>query len=352
MPKLSHNNSIDDSVYRTPQMHKILGYKAISYNSQSKEIADESRVSLLKGIIADTHIQAISTVCKDYKYVVAIRETGTLSIKRIKEGAKAKPHTILEKSIKPSSINGKYRNPEKGTQILEKVKALNLDGFVGHWDDNGLVGVRVDNVPNGVIVEEKNNNGIVIKYIKVDLESPTGGIALENLQKAENWQKYLYTGDYDLHEAIHASGGTGSGQIMEACPEKVKLINRLNAGIQQIDSTRVGLIELKNGTLHMLPGSDYAMIQHGDQATYRMNQIIEARKSTDNKSIDEPLSPLSPTTSNTNLLFEIQKSVENKNPPKLTRLVTQGSSFSRNPMFETQKSVENKSVAKLVRALL
>ena len=40
--------------------------------------------------------------------MIAIRETGPLSVRCILQGAKAKPHTILEKSIKDSSLRRGY----------------------------------------------------------------------------------------------------------------------------------------------------------------------------------------------------------------------------------------------------
>lgn len=166
---------------------------------------------------------------------------------------------------------------------MQWLYSQDLDGFVGHWDELGLAGVRIDNPPQGVLdmdIVQTGKNGE--QYVPIDTDAEDGGPALTRLKSNPCWKQYLYTGDYDLHEAYAALGG-GGGQIPEATPEKVKLLNRLNAGIAKNyreggteKVRRSGAAEKKGGTLHMLEGSDYAMFQHGDQATYRMNQYLEA----------------------------------------------------------------------------
>ncbi|WP_370424161.1 hypothetical protein AB8O64_35955 (plasmid) [Streptomyces sp. QH1-20] len=220
-------------------------------------------------------------MCKEHKYTICVRLTGEPSIRRIAEGAKPKPHTILEKSIKDSSVKAKYGT--RAASVMERLRNQDLDGFVGHWNQLGLAGVRIDNPPQEILdmnIAQTGRNGE--QYVPVDVDADDGGPALTRLKSNPHWKQYLYTGDYDLHEAYAARGG-GGGQIPEATPEKVKLLNRLNAGIaknyREGGGERVrrsGTAVKKGGSLHMLEGSDYAMFQHGDQATYRMNQYLEA----------------------------------------------------------------------------
>jgi len=227
------------------------------------------RTAKLHDIVSQTHVQAISDVCKKHKYVIAIRETGPLSIRRIQEGAKAKPHTILEKTVKQSSIQNVYG--AQADHVLNRLQNLDLDGFVGHWNGGNLVGIRVDRHPpalNHVVVPAP------VPHVPIDLTQNDGGNNIRLLKLIPAWKTYLYTGDYDLHEAHDF--GPNKGQIPEATPEKVKLLNRLNAGVAQADPTRQGQAELTDGRIHMTAGSDHAMFQHGDQATYRMNQHLES----------------------------------------------------------------------------
>lgn len=232
------------------------------------------RISKLHEIVASTHIGAISKVCQKYHYVIGVRETGPLSVKRIKQGAKAKPHTILEKSIKGSSLAKGYG--DNAPAMLARVKQLDLDGFVGHWQNGALVGVRVDGHPPQLAALVQNGpNGE--PYVPLDLANATGGNAIAQLKQIPGWKTLLYTGDYDLHEVYRA--GAGGGQIPEASLEKVSMLNRLNAAIAEVDPTRVGQAHLEGGRVHMdAASSQHAMFQHGDQATYRMNQHLEARE--------------------------------------------------------------------------
>jgi len=238
----------------------------------------KDRQDKLKEIVADTHIGPISAACQKYLYVIAVRETGPLSVKRIKEGAKAKPHTILEKSIKESSLASGYG--EQAQEMLARVKHLDLDGFVGHWQGGKLIGVRVDRHPPELdhLVEHG-----ATPYVPVDLQSADGGDRIVQLKQLPGWRTFLYTGDYDLHE-VYRAGGSG-GQIPEASVEKVSLLNRLNAAIAAADPTRAGSAALEHedgdtsrpARVHMdAATSQHAMFQHGDQATYRMNQHLEA----------------------------------------------------------------------------
>ncbi|BDA66013.1 hypothetical protein RIVM261_085800 [Rivularia sp. IAM M-261] len=246
----------------------------IIYNQFTK------RTGKLKEIVWEKHLDAIADVCKKNKYTIAIRETGPLSIKRIAQGAKAKPHTILEKSIKESSLKKGYEDEAK--DILKKLEKLDLDGFVGHWNEAGkLIGIRIDKIPRNIkrrfklIVKERDR----IAFVPLDLEKNDGGKAIRKLKITPDWKKYLYTGDYDLHEVYSHKGG-GSGQIPEATPEKVKLLNQLNEGIQKSgehSKMREGKAKLDDKTKTIHVSGDHAMFQHGDQATYRKNQHLEAK---------------------------------------------------------------------------
>lgn len=242
------------------------------------------RAGKLREIVWENHWAPISEVCKKHRYTIAVRETGEHSIRRIAEGAKPKPHTILEKSIKDSSVRAKYgpgtSQPQQDPQeVLDWLHDRDLTGFVGHWDSGGLAGVRADNPPAGSRAADLLQHGAAgAPHVAVDTTTDGGGPALELLKTDPRWKQHLYTGDYDLHEAHAAAGGTGGGQIPEATREKVKLLNQLNWGIAEYSQEAVkrsGTAALEGGRVHMTD-SAYAMFQHGDQATYRMNQYLES----------------------------------------------------------------------------
>ena len=67
------------------------------------------------------------------KYALTFREAGENTIMRLDQGAGAKPHDILEKTIK--KVGGK--EPEMPEGINYEV----VKGFVGRWKDNKLQGI-------------------------------------------------------------------------------------------------------------------------------------------------------------------------------------------------------------------
>ncbi|MEU1283344.1 hypothetical protein [Kitasatospora sp. NPDC005856] len=259
---------------------------AATYDGET--VTPGTRSSELQKIVWENHWAAVSEVCRKHKYTIAVRETGEHSIRRIAEGARPKPHTILEKSIKPSSVRKKYGTGPGQAQgdpklVLRWLEQHDLSGFVGHWGADGLIGLRIDNPPDGIrdlgIVETGDGHEEYVP-LKVGADGDKNP-ELALLKSFAGWKKYLYTGDYDLHEVYSAQGGTGGGQIPEATPEKAKLLNRLNSGIARNspeEVVRSGTVATsEHGTLHMSADSGHAMFQHGDQATYRMNQYLEAQ---------------------------------------------------------------------------
>ncbi|MEK8174701.1 hypothetical protein NKH77_53615 [Streptomyces sp. M19] len=96
------------------------------------------------------------------------------------------------------------------------------------------------------------------QYVPLTIGETGGGKDLTTLKSDPNWKRYLYTGDYDLHEVYSTVGGMrGGGQIAEASREKVNLLNRLNAGIAKNSEnagervTRSGWAVLGKHGLHM-----------------------------------------------------------------------------------------------------
>lgn len=252
-------------------------------NTNYSKFEAKKRSDKMKEIVWEGHLDRIADICKKYKYIIAIRETGALSIKRIEEGAKAKPHSILEKSIKESSVKKGYE--KNADEVLAKLKEWDLDGFVGHWGANHeLIGVRIDKIPDPILKqlnlyrqqedskEPYVNQEESAKYVPLNLNEDGGGLAIKALKQIPEWKTYLYTGDYDLHEAYKV----GQGQIPEATKEKVNLLNNLNKGIEDRPG-EARLIKGNKGTKTVEVEGDHAMFQHGDQATYRMNQHLEAQ---------------------------------------------------------------------------
>jgi hypothetical protein len=295
--------------------------KGLSSPGHLKKFKNDALV--VKEFVTAEHKQAIATYCKKNNVILSVRDTGNLSLQRINEGAKAKPHTILEKSIKESSLATAHpeaakalKNGEKldGTLMIEGVSLNDLKGFVGHWDKrtSKLLGVRVDKrdtkpktsakVARGSGTGNKESEHthdllLLQSYLEgKDTDSPYIPLKkFEEFKKAfgGKWTHYLYTGDYDLHE-VYKHNKT----LLEGSREKARLLTGINTQIARNQGKnglplRKGKIEAHEKTvkigqgssarevpaslLHTEAGSDYAMIQHGDQMGYITNQLHEGR---------------------------------------------------------------------------
>ncbi|WP_139276699.1 hypothetical protein [Spirulina major] len=309
----------------TEESEPEVPYGPLTKEDTLKSYKNDSLVT--KEFVTEDHKEAISLYCKKYNVILSTRDTGSLSLDRVKEGAKPKPHTILEKSIKKSSLE-KY-HPEaaealrNGSAILPDIDGVNLSelkGFVGHWKDGTgqLLGVRVDK--KDVLTEKElarkvDNDDPHAQGLRViqpfvegkDTNSPY--IPMKNFaafcQALPNhrWKQFLYTGDYDLHE-IYKHNKT----LMEGSREKARLLTGINQyiahGQKKKEANGAPKMPLREGTIHVEKasakigdnnrevsadtlhgGSPYAMIQHGDQMGYITNQVHEGRLRDETKNL-------------------------------------------------------------------
>jgi len=274
---------------------------------------------VMKEFVTEEHMNAIAKYCQQKNIILSVRDTGKLSLDRLEEGAKPKPHSILEKSIKESSLAKAHPEAAEALKSGDELEvpptiggvSLNdLKGFVGHWDqDSGeLLGVRVDKrdvrTPEAesagstseLSAHEKGIQSLQDFLSGKDSNSPY--IALADFKKYKEvfdtkWQQFLYTGDYDLHE-VYLHNKT----LLEGSKEKARILSGINKQIAADQTNeaipkREGTIEahqttavigegksrrtVPSSTLHASADSDYAMIQHGDQMGYITNQIHEGR---------------------------------------------------------------------------
>ena len=267
--------------------------KDVAQELQVFSISNAGRLNDLRNIIWEEHMIPIQQASYGgvEKFTISIRETGLYSINRLAEGARAKPHTILEKSIKESSMEKSY-GPQWRNNDVMKLYFDTISGFAGHYDKNthALLGLRVD-IPSEELKNYLIKIGVKIKDCRTVPEPNCQYIdlkpAAELLQNDKMFAAHFYTGDYDIHELYFRNS-----IIPEASEKKVKVLNELNSKIciasklprsREVIS-RCGSFELSGNPkrIHMSSvGPDnqhrfWAMFQHGDQATYKMNQHLEA----------------------------------------------------------------------------
>lgn len=253
--------------------------------------AETAKTEFGKSFIREEHFKPINDVCKSDKNTLSVREAGKPSLDRLGENANPKPHTILDKSISEQRLkdNGLFdpateATPATDTRTVGGVSFKSIRGYVGYWEDTKQVvdGVMTNKTKlMGVIVtpgfiskleekqsqqsqqgqEEKMNiNSVIIQknekqYIALEkFEEVKELIESDGTEKLSN---YLYTGDYDIHEAYDKDGKL----IPEGQP-KADLLNKLN-GLDNIITVD------QFGNLQNVPKN--APFQHGDQSTFRQS---------------------------------------------------------------------------------
>ncbi len=266
---------------------------------------EELRKEIITKYVAPEDIAAITDWCKRKNSCISFREAGTATIRCLQLGAGAKPHTILDKTIK---------NPEEKDAVRKFLDMFpadlrsNIEGLVGHWTDNnvidgiyltanGIEHFRKESLKDDFQMDQKND----MPYLKIVANTPEKlknqyeKLVEENEnENPYNFMRLFYTGDYDTHDLLQCrkpvvsadsdKPGTVSGG--DACllfslqtdlyNNRINYINRSGAACQEKE---IGALE----TADEKTKADfeiYRHVQHGPQCNYiaqmeRDNQVIK-----------------------------------------------------------------------------
>lgn len=227
---------------------------------QRKIVPIKSREELATFLI-DEDIDKIRKYCMDKRYIISFRDAGEHTIRRLMDGAAAKGHHILEKSIKESSMGRDYIG-----LIPEEIR-----GLVGVWSDDknkkgldaleGLYmsrkGIKKFQLSSADLKtdEQKVSFSSLAKLLScksADKVSILRTIAdkLRNSKSKELEYSDFITGDYDLHDVLY---------VQENERTRGALITPAHA-------VKEGLNEELNGTRRS--HSEFDRIQHGPQSDY------------------------------------------------------------------------------------
>ncbi|HDS6529203.1 TPA: RHS repeat protein, partial [Klebsiella aerogenes] len=182
----------------------------------------EARKLVGEAFVHPLHMAVFERISLEENLAMSVREAGIYTISALGEGAAAKGHNILEKTIKPGSLKAAYG--DNAESILELAKRSNLVGRVGQWDASGVKGIYVHNRPGGedvaypVSLQNNSNNELFNAWIKFKINTP-------------------YTGDYDMHDIIKFSHGKGHVPTAESSEER-GIKDLINKGVAEIDPSR------------------------------------------------------------------------------------------------------------------
>lgn len=221
-----HGVPIKDSFVQMVHAGKTQTDIASALHLRRNEHETLTNYMIEKEFICKSHMDAIADASQHRKFMVSFRSAGEETLKRLETGAAAKGHDILEKTIKESSLKKAYG--EQADEVYNKLKEANLTGYVGHWDENGLAGIYI-NDPHA-------KNGVNILLLDINNLSEV----LERLhQWAPDWQTKVYTGDYDMHDMVTFTSGGGQPYTpLAGLAEEKHIINSINRAVAAVDPNR------------------------------------------------------------------------------------------------------------------
>ncbi|WP_368565951.1 hypothetical protein [Pseudoxanthomonas sp. UTMC 1351] len=203
-----------------------------------------------KKFVLESHMRAMERASTELNAAFSFREAGEFTIEALSRGLAAKGHNILEKTIKPSSVEANY-GKDNAASIMDAAREMGLAGVVGKWEGGKITGVYVHDWSSGMD-----------RTFDLDLEQPA---TLESFKKAvEAGAITPYTGDYDMHDIIFLSGSSRPvGVASEADSEREKGVkNRINELVAQDDERR----PLEREPLNV--------VRHGPQVSFATHMMV------------------------------------------------------------------------------
>ncbi|HFU1932862.1 TPA: hypothetical protein ACH411_004356 [Escherichia coli] len=194
------------------------------------------------------HMSAIETAARKGRFAVSFRAAGEYTLEAIAKGAAAKGHNILEKTIKPSSIEKVYG--EMAKEKWNMLKQAGLTGYVGHWERNELKGIYMSSC-------HSLDNFAQYHIYPIDMRTQaTLDKSIDSLRLSKNWEVQLFTGDYDTHDMITFRGAGRPRSVLVNSMEEKMIINAINMEISKIDPHRP------------FNSVEYNVVRHGPQVNF------------------------------------------------------------------------------------
>lgn len=211
----------------------------------------KARQRVAREFILEKHMEAIERASIKGNFAISFRSAGRATLLALERGAAAKGHNILEKTIKHSSLTKAY-SKARAEELLPQLRAAGLEGYVGHWNHTGLVGVYL----SGDDADDKS-------ILPIDVDDLPG--SLQRLNTLGNWQRKAFTGDYDAHDIITFRGAGRPRTVMAGSSEERQIIDCINREVAQVDEHRPFAV------------GQYNVLRHGPQVNYLSYMLSHER---------------------------------------------------------------------------
>ncbi|EER6165008.1 hypothetical protein F3O03_004503, partial [Escherichia coli] len=208
----------------------------------------EIKLKVASSFVWAGHMTAIEIAARKGRFAVSFRAAGKYTLAAIAKGAAAKGHNILEKTIKPRTIEKVYG--EMAKEKWNMLKQAGLTGYVGHWERNELKGIYMSSC--------HSLDNLVQSYIyPIDMRTQaTLNKSIDSLRLSKNWEMQLFTGDYDTHDMITFRGAGRPRSVLVNSMEEKMIINAINMEISKIDPRRP------------FNSVEYNVVRHGPQVNF------------------------------------------------------------------------------------
>ncbi len=247
---------------------------------------EELREEIITKYVAPEDIAIITEWCKKQNICISFREAGTATIRCLQSGAGAKPHTILDKTIKNPAEKEAVR---RFLNMFPEDMRSNIEGLVGHWIGNQEIdGIYL--TANGKEYFEKDfqlGYKNEMPYLMIDENTPEKlkeryDELVQEKDKPYDFMRLFYTGDYDAHDLLQCDkpvvsadsdkpGAVSGGDAGHLLSLQTALYNNR---IDYIDQSGVVCRENKIETLETADEKkktdfhSYRHVQHGPQCNY------------------------------------------------------------------------------------
>lgn len=249
--------------------------------------------SVIKGrFISPIHYDGLLDFMKSNNMIVAFRAAGRYSLDKLTFGAAPKPHTILDKTVKPAELGLNNENiflfSQTGALRIDdeaKVKNL-LCGLVGRRKstadgESELIGVYLSSAG----AAEFADCGIPVRTVG---QTRQGYIEFDSPEELFSWilsifinepagdyskLRYFITGDYDMHEILIAESDGKAVHMPSDSQTELRLLCGLSEAAMSGIMERTGAAGI-SADGNFLP-EEFSPIQHGAQDNYVEHSLIK-----------------------------------------------------------------------------
>ncbi|MEI2453815.1 MULTISPECIES: Insecticial toxin [Lysobacter] len=197
--------------------------------------------------VTPQHRLAIEEASVKGKFAVSFRAAGAATLAALEEGAAAKGHDILEKTIKQSSLAKAY--PNNAAEMLQKVREAGIEGYVGHWD-------KASGELKGIYLSSGHGLGDKVQGNIYPIDMNRLDESLAPLKQNPGWKALPFTGDYDMHDMLTFRGAGRPHTPLVDSKEELAIRKGINQAVADVDPRRP------------VADTEHNVIRHGPQVNF------------------------------------------------------------------------------------